>query len=141
MAVERHLVVVPAAATALLNLPVGGSTLRGVSGLKPAWFRPQSRMQRWTNDMRRPSPSFGAAGDRPAARHAIAAGVMAWAAAPADDGAAAAVHANLLELLPRCGGTGFLAAPPAPPAPASVEAVASKLAGRVLDDVAQDAAL
>ncbi len=135
-AVQDHLAVTPATAAALLDLPVGGSTLRGVSGLKPAWFGADSRVQRWARDMRQSSPSFGAVGDRPAARQAIAAAVMAWTGAQ-PDGAADAIHANLLDLLPRCGEPGVLAAPPEP---SSVEAVASKLAGRLLHDVAKDPA-
>jgi hypothetical protein len=135
-AAQDHLTVTPATAAALLDLPVVGSTLRGVSGLRPAWFGADSRVQRWARDLRQSSPSFGAVGDRPAARQAIAAGVMAWTGAQRG-GAADAIHANLLDLLPRCGEPGVLAAPPEP---SSVEAVASKLASRLLRDVAKDPA-
>jgi hypothetical protein len=134
-AVAAHLAVTPAAAGALIGLPVGGSTLLDVSGLKPAWFGAGSRMRRWIKDMALPSPSFGPVGDRPAARQGIAAGVLAWAGAQQGDGAAGIIHGNLLDLLPACGEPGILAAPPEPSA---VAAIASKLAARLLDDMAKD---
>jgi hypothetical protein len=134
-AVEKLLAVTPAAAAALLDLPVGGSTLRVVSGLKSAWFAADSRAQRWTSDIKQPSPSFGAVRDRPAARHAIVAGVRAWTGTQGDDSTATTIHVNLLDLLPWCGEPGFLAAPAEP---ASIEAVASKPAGRLLHDMAKD---
>jgi hypothetical protein len=136
MIVRRHLAVTPAAAAALLSLPVGDSTLLGVSGLKPDWFSASGRVQRWSQDMGRPSASFGPVRDRPAARHGIAAGVMAWAGASEGDYVADVIHRNLVELLPMCGEPGVLAAPPEP---SSVAAIASKLAARLLDDIAKDA--
>jgi hypothetical protein len=134
--VRRHLAVTTAVAAALLSLPIGDSTLLGVSGLKPDWFGAVGRVRRWSEDMGLPSASFGPAGDRPAARHGIAAGVTAWAAAPEGDGAGGVIHRNLVALLPTCGEPGVLAEPPEP---SSVEAIASKLAARLLDDIAKDA--
>jgi hypothetical protein len=133
---RRHLAVTQAAAAGLLGLPVGDSTLRGVSGLKPDWFGDSGRVRRWSQDMGRPSASFGPVSDRPAARHGIAAGVLAWAWGPEGDRAADVIHGNLVGLLPTCGEPGVLAQPPEPSA---VDAVASKLAARLLDDIAKDA--
>jgi hypothetical protein len=129
---RRHLAVTPAAAAALLSLPVGDSTLLGVSGLKPDSFGAGGRVRRWSEDMGRPSASFGPVSDRPAARHGIAAGVTAWAGG---DGSAGVIHDNLVELLPTCGGPGVLAEEQES---SSVDAIASKLAARLLDDVAKD---
>jgi hypothetical protein len=131
---RRHLAVTQAAAAALLAMPVGDSTLRGVSGLKPDWFAAGGRVRRWSQDMGRPSASFGPARDRPAARHGIAAGVMAWAWGPEGDRAGGVIHGNLVDLLPTCGEPGVLAQPPEP---ADVDAIASKLAARLLDDIAK----
>ena len=78
-------------------------------------------------------PSFGPVGERVAARQAIAASVLAWTSEPAADGAAAVIHRNLVGLLPRCGEPGTLAVPLAPD---GVEATADRLAGRLLDDMA-----
>jgi hypothetical protein len=135
--VRRHLDVTAAAAAALLGMPVGDSTLRGVSGLKPDWFGAGGRVRRWSQDMGRPSASFGPVSDRPAARHGIAAAVLAWAWGPDGDHAADVIHGNLVDLLPMCGEPGVLAQPPEP---AAVDAIASKLAARLLDDIAKDIA-
>jgi hypothetical protein len=135
--VRRHLAVTQAAAAALLGLPVGDSTLRGVTGLKPDWFGAGGRVRRWSQDMGRPAASFGPASDRPAARHAIAAGVMAWAWGPEGDRAAGVIHGNLVDLLPACGEPGVLAQAPEP---LVVDAIASKLAARLLDDIEKDTA-
>jgi hypothetical protein len=134
---RRHLAVTRAAAAALLGMPVGDSTLRGVSGLKPDWFGAGGRVRRWSQDLGRPSASFGPVSDRPAARHGIAAGVLAWACGPDGDRAAGVIHGNLVDLLRRCGEPGVLAQPPEPRA---VDAIASKLAARLLDDIAKDTA-
>jgi hypothetical protein len=136
-AVKRHLAVAPAAAVGLLSLPVAGSTLRKVSGLRPDWFAAGSRVQRWSGDLRTAAPSYGPVGERAAARHAIAAGVRAWTTQPVADDTARMIHRNLVGLLPRCGEPGVLAAPPEP---ANVAAVAARLAGRLLGDMADAAA-
>ncbi len=134
-AVERHLAVVPMVAAALLGLPIGGSTLRALSGLRPDWFGPRGQVRAWARQLRTSSPLLSPVRLRPAARLAVAAGIAvvreAGPGSAAADGAEDLEHlrGNLLRVLPSCGEPGVLAA--SPPAP-DVAALADRLAARLL---------
>jgi hypothetical protein len=127
-AVERHLAVVPAVAGALVELPVGGSTLRAVSGLRQEWFAGAGRVRGWSRQLRSPRPMLFPLGTRPAARLAIAAGVAVYTE-PEAAGDLDRLRSNLLDVLPSCGARGVLAAPP--PA-ADLRALADRLAARLV---------
>ncbi|WP_044888214.1 MULTISPECIES: hypothetical protein [Frankia] len=125
---RRHLAVVPAAADALLALPIGATTLLAAAGNDPAWFDPGGRIASWTRALRSDPVSISphARQSRPAARLAVQAGVAAHLAAAAGhllaadghlvaaDGQLDALHRRLAALLRTCGEPGVLAAPPPP---------------------------
>jgi hypothetical protein len=135
-AVAAHLGVTACAAAAVLETPVGESTLRAVSGLDPAWFGLGGRIARWTSQMRQLRPAFGPANDRMAARQAIAAAVSALAATAPMATDVATINQNLIDLLARCGEPGVLAAPVPDE---EIDALAQSLAASLLADVARAA--
>jgi hypothetical protein len=133
--VERHLAVTRAAATALVDLPVADSTLRGLCAVAPRRDAPGGEVGHWAQRLVVADPIFTQRNGRSAARIAIAAGVEAYLSTDADHGAEVALlRENLPVLLAGCGPPGLLAAP----APLDVTALADRLAARLVADMDEE---
>jgi hypothetical protein len=142
-AVRRHLTVVPRVAAALVDLPIGETTLRVLSGVRPEWFAPAGQLALWARQLRTDRPFLSPLQTRTAARLAVAAGVAAYEqitgrtaeaghtrlGGAGSDAEIRRLNRNLLGTLPECGVGGVLAAEPAP---ADVTALADRLAARLV---------
>jgi hypothetical protein len=134
-AVARHLGVVREVAEAVIAMSVGSATLSATTGLSTKWFERGGRVPRWTREMQATEGSFGEVRDRPAARQLIAAAVRAWAGTADVDGVAGTIRTNLLDVLPRCGEAGVLAAEAEPD---DLAALADRLAAKLLEAAGPD---
>jgi hypothetical protein len=128
-AVERHLAVTPAAATALVDLPVADTTLRRLCAMTPRQLAPGGDVDHWAQRLVVADPIFTQRTARSAARTAIAAGVDAYLSTDAShDTKVTRLRDNLPVLLAGCGPPGVLAAAPPP----DVAALADRLAARLV---------
>lgn len=128
-----HLAALPRIADALVALPVGRRTLSAVSGLDPAWFARGGDIGAWAGQLGRPAtagPVSMPVEPRATARAVLAAGVLAYQkfAGHADGLYLDRVRTALLDVLPRCGGPGVLAAQ----AEVDGRVIGRRLAGRLV---------
>jgi hypothetical protein len=150
--VDRHLPALPAVADALVDLPLAGSTLGRLSGIRPDWFAAGGRVPAWSAALRREPMTISQAARRvrPAARQVMAAGVGAYLASIAPTPTSTAVtttigqppdplahlHNRLVDLLTGCGEPSV---PAAGPPTADVDALAGRLSDRLLRLAAESA--
>jgi len=131
-AIRRQLAAAPAAAAALIDLPIGAHRLRELGSVDPDLLTQAQLLRAWAAQLVKPAPVLDALGSPAAARLVIAAGVAAyqtWAERPESEHVLPAVHRNLLAVLPNCGPPGVLEAPPRQ---ADLTALAQRLARRLL---------
>jgi hypothetical protein len=134
--IQSQLNAVPAAAAALVDLPVGPYRLGELGAVEPAVLTQPQLLRAWAAQLTKPAPLLDALDSPSAARLVIAAGVAAyrtWVGRPEAEQVLPVVHSNLLDVLPGCGPPGFLAAPPRP---ADVTSLARRLAQRLLREAA-----
>ncbi len=131
-AARSQLAILPAIASALIDLPLGGHRLRELGSVRPDLLTQRDQLQGWAQRLAKPRPVLPPLTSRPAARLVVAAGVAAYQASAGQPTAASAlpaVHENLLHLLPGCGPPGVLEAPPRA---ADVTALAGRLSARLI---------
>ena len=131
-AIRSQLSVVPAAAAALVDLPIGAYRLHELGVVEPDVLTRPQLLRAWAAQLTKPAPVLDALDSPAAARLVIAAGVaayQAWAERPEAEHVLPVVHRNLLDVLPGCGPPGVLAAPPRQ---ADVTSLAQRLADRLL---------
>lgn len=131
-AIHSQLAVVPAAAAALVDLPIGSHRLIELGTADPDVLTRPELLRAWAAELTAPGPVLDELESPAAARLVIAAGVAAyqeWAGRPGAEQVLPAVHRNLLKVLPECGPPGVLAAPPRQ---ADVTSLAQRLAQRLL---------
>ena len=134
-----QLAVVPAVADALIDLPIGGHRLRELADVQPALLTKLAELRGWAGQLTQPNAVLPGLGEPAAARLVAAAGVAAyrqWAGQPAAASILPVVQQNLLALLPACGPSGVLEAPPNP---AEVTALAGQLSQRLLREAPDEA--
>lgn len=133
-AIQSQLTAVPAAAAALVDLPIGAHRLNELGVVEPDVLTRPQLLRAWAAQLTTPSPALDALDSPAAARLVIAAGVAAyqvWAGRPEAEHVLSAVHRNLVDILPGCGPPGVLAAPPRQ---ADVTSLAQRLAQRLLSE-------
>jgi hypothetical protein len=133
-AISSQLAVLPAAAAALVDLPIGAHRLNELGLVDPDVLTQPQLLRAWAAQLATPAPVLDALDSPAAARLVIAAGVaayQAWAGRPGAERVLPVVHRNLLAILPGCGPPGVLAAPPRQ---ADVTALAQRLAQRLLSE-------
>ncbi|MFF0574665.1 hypothetical protein [Streptosporangium saharense] len=113
-------------AGALLGLRAGGRTIAELGGPSPGWFAERGPVRAQALALAEPDPFLPRLAEPYSARLLLSAAATIVDAAPV---APPALHANLLEHLPRCGPPGKLGAVPAGP---PVEPLAEELTGRLL---------
>ena len=129
-AVSAHLNVTEAAAGALIDLPIGGRTLRELCSWNPQAFKAGGEAHRWEQQLTRTNPQLSQRKTRSAARLGIAAGVRAYRSTPAGEGRDR-LRANLTSTLATCGEPGYLTGEP----PLDVDSVAIRLTQTLLEAV------
>jgi hypothetical protein len=133
-AARSQLAILPAVASALIDLPIGPHRLRDLGSVQPDLLTQQEQLKGWARRLAKPEPVLPPLNSRAAARLVIAAGVAAyqtWAGQPTAASVLPALQDNLLELLPRCGPPGVLEATPRA---ADVTALAERLSARLLQE-------
>jgi hypothetical protein len=139
-AIGSQLAAAPAAAAALIGLPVGGHRLSELGQTDPGLLRQPRLLRAWAAQLTGDRPVLDSLAAPAAARLVIAAGVAAyraWAQRPQAPDVLPVIHANLLTVLPACGPPGVLEAPPRQ---ADVTALAARLAGRLVRETPAEAA-
>lgn len=131
-AIGSQLATAPAAAAALIDLPIAGHRLRELGEVEPRVLTQAQLLRGWAAQLVRPAPVLGSLDSPAAARLVIAAGVAAyqvWADRPEAEQALKVIHRNLLAILPDCGPPGVLGAPVPP---TDLTALAQRLTERLL---------
>lgn len=133
-AAAPHLAVLPGVVAALLDIPLGGGTLRTLAA--DEIVRPGPRLRSWSEQLARPEPAIGAV-DTPEAPRVLAAAAVhryrALTAAGRDD-ELGALHSGVLSVLARSGAPGVLA----PPGEARLDELAGALGALLVERAADD---
>ena len=133
-AIRDQLATAPAAAAALIDLPIGTHRLRELGNVDPEVLTQPQLLRAWAAQLVKASPVLDSLDSPAAARLVIAAGVAAYQACadrPESEHVLPVVHHNLLTVLPNCGPPGVLEAPPRR---ADLNALAQRLAQRLLHE-------